>query len=485
MKKAVLIGILCFFVFCIQACIVKDRNKGIPNVRYEAEDAGIQGNITEATDKKDYSGESYVTGFTDDGDKITFNILNDEDGFYDLCFGAAGIGGRKENSVYIDGKCEGSLITDQSEDFQESVLKRVYLTSGKHKITLKKDWGWLALDYLQLRKSSPLDSGIYQVKAVLADREADECAEKLMDYLCSIYGFQMLSGQYSLNGPDGEEMQIIYRLTGEKPAILGMDMRDYSVSAREHGAEPEVINWAEEYFNEGGIISLSWHWLVPEQYVMGEWWEALYAEETSISLKNVLDGKDEEGYRLLMKDLDAVGSALMELQKKNIPILWRPLHEGSGGWFWWSKDGAEYYKKLWRLMFDKFTREYGLHNLIWVYSGMDKEWYPGDNYVDIIGEDIYPDKRCSSVQSDKFINALSYPKENKLIMLSECGFLPDPDNIDKDRGCWLGCVLWGEDYVIKKAGSGRYSETYVSKKLIKDYYSHSKIITLSELPDYT
>lgn len=153
----------------------------------------------------------------------------------------------------MDGRCEGILLTEESDVFLDSVLKRVYLTRGEHKITLEKDWGWLDLDCLYLKESAPMDDEVYQASGVLADKEADACAEELMKYLCGIYGEKILSGQYSLYGPDGKEIQLINRLTGEYPAILGMDMKDYSLTAAERGAQPQVTEWAEEYWEKGEL----------------------------------------------------------------------------------------------------------------------------------------------------------------------------------------------------------------------------------------
>ena len=47
------------------------------------------------------------------------------------------------------------------------------------------------------------------------------------------------------------------------------------------------------------------------------------------------------------------------------------------------------YKKLWYYLYDELTNKYGCTNLIWVWNGQNPEWYPGDEYVDVIGEDIY------------------------------------------------------------------------------------------------
>ena len=118
-------------------------------------------------------------------------------------------------------------------------------------------------------------------------------------------------------------------------------------------------------------------------------------------------------------DLARIVPYLRLLKEAGIPVLWRPLHEASGGWFWWGSD-AEAFKTLWRLMFDTFKAE-GLDNLIWVWTsqGDDLNWYPGTNYVDIIGRDLYGNGTASCAEEyDKLQNNFS----GKIVTLSECGY---------------------------------------------------------------
>lgn len=117
-------------------------------------------------------------------------------------------------------------------------------------------------------------------------------------------------------------------------------------------------------------------------------------------------------------DLARITVYLKLLQEANIPVLWRPLHEASGGWFWWGKDAASF-KKLWIMMFDYFKSE-GIDNLIWVWTsqGDDDDWYPGDAYVDIIGRDLYGNTAASCVE--EYENLLN--KYGKIVTLSECGY---------------------------------------------------------------
>ena len=125
--------------------------------------------------------------------------------------------------------------------------------------------------------------------------------------------------------------------------------------------------------------------------------------------------------------MDAIAVELKNFQIKNIPILFRPLHEAGGEWFWWSSGGEEAYIKLWRKMYDKFTNEYKLNNLIWVWNGIEAKYYPGDEYVDISGLDWYADKKDYDPQSNRFEEYLSFTKSNKILAYTELGTLFDID----------------------------------------------------------
>ncbi len=83
----------------------------------------------------------------------------------------------------------------------------------------------------------------------------------------------------------------------------------------------------------------------------------------------------------------------------NGTILFRPFHENTGSWFWWGKAfcDAETYKNVYRYTVEYLRDEKGVHNFLYVYGpGSEaadedeyEERYPGDNYVDIIGFDMY------------------------------------------------------------------------------------------------
>jgi len=100
--------------------------------------------------------------------------------------------------------------------------------------------------------------------------------------------------------------------------------------------------------------------------------------------------------------LDRIATALAGLQEDGVVVLWRPLHEMNGNWFWWSMDNGVNmapadFAAIWKYEFDYFTNVKHLNNLLWVYSpnaaggGMKAVdyYFPGASFVDLGGEDFY------------------------------------------------------------------------------------------------
>lgn len=120
--------------------------------------------------------------------------------------------------------------------------------------------------------------------------------------------------------------------------IQGFDMQNYSPHNPWYGWKPaddgtidKAISW---YFstNKKGIISFQWHWFSP----MGgqERTSTFYTNNTNFNLsKAIVSGTDEN--LATLRDIDAIAVQLKRLQSQNIPVLWRPLHEAGGKWFWW------------------------------------------------------------------------------------------------------------------------------------------------------
>lgn len=450
---------------------------------YEAEDATFQGNVKKESSRDGYSGNGYATGFSEDGDACIFSVEISEPGFYDLGF-VTSANDYKENYVSVDGEQIGTIASAE-KTFTEAFLSRIYLEQGSHDIEVSKYWGWIDLDYLVVQTSEPLDASIYEVSAELVNENATENTKRLMSYLADNYGTNILSGQYSPDGMYGKEYAVVKDVTGQTPAVLGLDFIEYTPSRVAHGSSSNATDLAIAYWNAGGIVTFCWHWNAPEKYLTGEWYSGFRTEATNIDLAKIMNGEDEEGYNLLLQDIDVIALQLLILQDAGVPVLWRPLHEASGGWFWWGAAGPEAYKQLYILLYDKLTNEYGLNNLIWLWNGQDAEWYPGDEYVDIIGEDLYPGEHVYTSQINKYLEAVHYPSENKMVVMSENGCVFDPTLAVRDGAMWGFWCTWCSEFVAKDIAINSYSEQYTEKEKLKEFYNNEVVITLDEIPDLT
>jgi mannan endo-1,4-beta-mannosidase len=330
-----------------------------------------------------------------------------------------------------------------------------------------------------------IDPEIYKVSPQLINPNADDNAKRLMQYLTDIYGKKILTGQSAQKGVSSAEVRSIQSVTGKYPAVLGFDMMDYSLSRAARGATSDAVEKAIEFDKMGGIVTFCWHWNAPTKYITGIWWRAFYTDAAAnINLADIMNGSDQEGYELLIADIDAIAVQLKRLQDAGVPVLWRPLHEASGGWFWWGAAGPEACKKLWILLYDKLTGHHRLNNLIWLWNGQSADWYPGDQYVDMIGEDIYAGKRVYNSQIGKFLKAASYPeKEHKMIVLSENGTIFDFDLAIRDGAMWGFFVVWNGEFVLKNDDIVGYSESYTERHILIKAYNHAISVTLDDLPD--
>ena len=163
-----------------------------------------------------------------------------------------------------------------------------------------------------------------------------------------------------------------------------------------------------------------------------------------------------------------------------MPLLWRPLHEPSGGWFWWGGDGPEVFKSFWIYLYRQLTEVYGCNNLIWVCNCQDPSWYPGDDFVDIISCDIYPVQRQYASWSNEFVRLGAYPGRRKLAAITECGVVPDIDQCLRDNARWSWFCTWNAEYVVK---DGVYSPAFTEAEKLLAVYENDAVLTLEDVRD--
>lgn len=293
----------------------------------------------------------------------------------------------------------------------------------------------------------------------LSNPDADAVTQKVYDYLCDNFGKTMLSCQQEstwMGSPD-YEMDYIEETTGKLPAMRGLDFMN--------GDFDGVVKRSKEWWAKGGLVTICWH-----TGVNGKGYQESLGDDPDFD-KLLTKGTDE--YNAMIANWDKAAKALTELKDAGIPVLWRPFHEFDGQWFWWGKDGGESFVKLWRMMYDYFTDEYGLTNLIWVlgYDGNVKNgWYVGDDYCDIIGADTYD----NSTNSKAWKRLLRVSSAGKPMTFHECGNVPSVESFEKDGCIWSWFMIWHTDYIKGN-----------DKENLKNVYNSDLVITLDELPSFS
>ncbi|WP_238160904.1 glycoside hydrolase family 26 protein [Flavobacterium cupreum] len=237
-------------------------------------------------------------------------------------------------------------------------------------------------------------------------------------------------------------------VTGDYPAVYGWDIAGLEKDDTNNiDGVPfaKMKQYIQDANQRGGISTISWHFDNPATG-KNAW------DNTPNSLKTILPGG--ENHQKFTSWLDKAAAFFLSLKDnkgKNIPILFRPYHELTGGWFWWGKGNctAEEFKAAWKFTFE-YLQKKGVHNLIYSYntgSFDSKEdflsHYPGDNYVDMLSFDAYQNnddkegkKFIEGVQKQlKILNEIGLEK-HKPIALAEAGYEAIPD-----ANWWTGTLL--------------------------------------------
>lgn len=450
---------------------------------YEAENGKLSNDMSVISGGNASGGKS-VGKFENDRSYCQIKINVPSDGIYDIVIRSMGIGGSKENDIYTDGKKVGTF-TSENNIFSDYTVSAVSLTKGDHNIRIITSWGWIELDKITVKTGAKISNSTYNVTSSLVNRNATANTKKLYSFLKDSYGKYVITGQQCDGGINGNEFKAIKNLTGDYPALLGLDLMDYTPSRTAFGASSSAVEKAIEFANKGGIVTLCWHWNAPTEYLNSTannsdgWWGGFYTKSSKFDIAKVMNGQDAKGKKLLDRDIKEIAKQLKRLEKAGVPVIWRPLHEASGGWFWWGAKGSDAYKKLWKYLYKELTNTYGCNNLIWVYNGQSADWYPGDEYVDIVGEDIYPGNHVYDPQVSRFKQAINYGSKTKITALTENGCIFDIDSAVSINALWCWFMTWGGEFTVN---GSNYSEKYTEKSVIQKMYASKHSLTLGSLP---
>lgn len=250
---------------------------------------------------------------------------------------------------------------------------------------------------------------IVPVKAsdILVDRQATERTKNLYQNLKDIqksgkvlFGHQEATS-YGRTWVGDKNRSDVKDVTGSHPAVIGLDFANVTTSDSERfeKAKHELITSVVDTYNRGGVSTFAWHASNPAND------GSFYWEKDPIKVvPDILPGgKLHDKYKKYLQSIADVASAFKDKEGVLIPVIFRPFHEYDGDWFWWGKGHCtkDEFIALWRFTIDYLRNDLGVHNFIYAFSPDCKfttqaqflEYYPGDEYVDMLGMDNYWDFR--------------------------------------------------------------------------------------------
>ncbi|MBC7388203.1 MAG: T9SS type A sorting domain-containing protein [Opitutaceae bacterium] len=435
--------------------------------KIEAESGVLDGGAVVVTNASS-SGGKYVT--TNAGN-ITISTSTATTGFYNVYIYVAAPYGDKQNNFILDGNSAVFATPLNTNYIRLKVISSQKVNAGSHTIKITNSWGYINVDYIEFEAVDA--SSRFNVNKTLVTPNPTKEAACLYQFLYDNYGKKILSGVMTLNSFD--ESNFLKQNTGKEPVVLGIDFLHTNRKYTWYNDQTPVDD-AKAWSAKNGIPVFCWHWRDPSRAT-----ESFYTQKgnattyTTFDIKKINDPASTE-YKAMLSDIDYTATLLKSLQTANIPVIWRPLHEAAGGWFWWGADGASC-KKLYQIMYDRMVNFHGLKNLIWVWTREpnDEAFYPGDAYVDIVGRDIYKDGDHGS-QVIEFNNLNTLYGGKKMITISESGSFPDVTNLINDGAGWSWWMPWYGGYTE--------SATYNSLDLWKKMFASDYVITLDEMPNY-
>jgi mannan endo-1,4-beta-mannosidase len=212
-----------------------------------------------------------------------------------------------------------------------------------------------------------------------------------------LFGSQDPTG-YGVGWSGDNDRSDIQTVTGSYPSIGA-----WSIKAVAEGRSFEPEQYRMKRFHEaGGFNTVEWHMDNP---LGGDFYWSNRTSNANAVLAILPGGSKHQEF---LEQLDHFAYFLQNLrdsQGRSIPVIFRPLHEHNGDWFWWGRPHCTepQYIALWRLIHDYLRKEKQVKNLLFAFSpdrsrmnlalgSQDLLYgYPGDDYVDILGYDNYWD----------------------------------------------------------------------------------------------
>lgn len=436
----------------------------------EAEEGELHG-VSISTAGTGYMGTGYVTGFDLESDYVTVIYVAEQRQLLELAIRyRSSANARIQNLILNDNHTFPiHFAQTQGDGFEEMSAGKYLFDKGENKIKIQSSWGYMDIDQFKIKEVIP---NTFNISPTLVDPLANDQTQGVYDFLLANFGKVTISGQTE------DTYDKINPMTGYHPLLRSFDFHsftegypygwadgDFAFEAKDLGQVDDAIAWYERTGKQG-LVNFHWHWCSPSGGVPGV--NTFYTEHTSFDVRlGVTPGTPE--YDLIIRDIDAIAEQLSKLQAAGVPVLWRPLHEAGGTWFWWGAHGPEACLALYDMLYDRLQNHHGLHNLIWIWSTPESDWYPGNNKVDILGYDSYPGAYNYIPQKQMFDQLYELSNGEKILAMTENGPIPDIDHCYEVEAPWSFFMSWAELVFSQNEASH-----------IADTYSHHQVMSFND-----
>jgi mannan endo-1,4-beta-mannosidase len=250
----------------------------------------------------------------------------------------------------------------------------------------------------------------------------------------------------------------VQSVTGKTPGLWGGDFL-YQQDDVNH--RQDMTNEAIKQWQAGSLVALTFHTCKPS---LGDYcsWDDVKCGTLSEDEWNRLltDGQDlNQNWKARM---DHIVPFLKQMIDAGVVPIFRIHHEMNKGWSWWG-GSKEHSPALFRLSRDYINDATAAGDkIVWNWNVQDEagtnfwDWYPGDDYVDILSLDIW---EASAPTNDEYQNMLKLAN-GRPIALAEVGTLPTT-NLLSQQPHWAWFMVWAE-YIQNQNSQDAVKQVYYS-----------------------
>ncbi|MER5897433.1 glycosyl hydrolase [Streptomyces sp. NPDC001876] len=294
--------------------------------------------------------------------------------------------------------------------------------------------------------------------------------QTVVNYLRSISGNNIVSGQHNKEpaSAPGQYTQQVKDVTGQYPGLWGGDLM---FNAADVANRQRVVDQAKTEWANGSLVSLTWHVCPPTGGRTCAFEGGVKSNLSNAQFSQILtDGSSLN--KAWKQRLDEVVPYLQQLKNAGVPVLFRPFHEMNESWNWWgNRPGSNGSSRLFQITRDYLAGSKGLDNLIWVWNVQDNpaggwsNYYPGNQYADVVSLDVWYKSHPSSADYQQMRNIAG----TKPMAIGEIGKMPTASML-QSQPQWAWFMMWSEHL----RGNNTNAETQAT-------YFHPRVLNQGEI----